>query len=45
MGVFYIGAEGRGVVVVCHFQPSSLLIQVLWVWKAQFSYRLDGSVP
>ena len=33
------------VVVVCPFQPSSSLIQVLWVQKVQFSYRLDGSVP
>ena len=33
------------VVVVCPFQPSSLLIQVLRVYKAQFSYRLDSSVP
>ena len=32
-------------VVVCPFQPSSSLIRVLRVLKAQFSYRLDGSVP
>ena len=33
------------VVVVFTFKPSSSLIQVLRVYKAQFSYRLDGSVP
>ena len=33
------------IVVVCPFEPSSSLIQVLRVQKAQFSYRIEGSVP
>ena len=34
-----------GIIVVCSFQPSSSLIQLRRVWKSQFSYRLDRSVP